>query len=158
VDLSVPAALPDSVIGGPDRKDEDGETMSAHAVHGAHADHHGKVHAHVSTPLQLLAVFGALLVLTVITVWVSRGPFDFGWISLFIALVVASVKAMLVMLFFMHLSHDYRFNMLAFLSGYLFLALFLFFALLDSSQYQREIRDFQIQEVPATAPGAATGS
>jgi cytochrome c oxidase subunit 4 len=120
---------------------------------------HGHM-GHLSTPAQLLTVFGALIVLTVITVWVSRGPIDFGWVSLAVAMVVASVKAMLVMLFFMHLSHDKKFNMLLFFSGYGFLALFLFFALLDSNQYQQDIRDWKCVNPPGASPASvpATGS
>ncbi|HVJ81085.1 MAG TPA: cytochrome C oxidase subunit IV family protein [Planctomycetia bacterium] len=116
---------------------------ASHAGHsGDHGDGHGEM-GHVSTPQQLLAVFAALIVLTFITVWISRGPYDFGWISLPVALFVATIKAGLVMAFFMHLRHDRPFNILAFCSGYLFLALFLWFVLLDSSQYQQEIRDYK---------------
>jgi cytochrome c oxidase subunit IV len=81
-------------------------------------------------------------------------------VSLAVAMVVASVKAMLVMLFFMHLSHDKKFNMLLFFSGYGFLALFLFFALLDSHQYQQDIRDWKYINPPGASPASvpATGS
>jgi cytochrome c oxidase subunit 4 len=135
--------------------------MTAHQpAHGDYHEHaHGThEHAHVSNPLSLLATFGALLVLTVITVWISRGPIDFGWLSLFIALIVATIKAMLVMLFFMHLIHDRRFNMVAFFSGYLFLALFLFFALLDSGQYQQDIKSFQVGNPPTPTTSSSAGS
>jgi cytochrome c oxidase subunit IV len=138
-----------------------GGTM--HDIREGHPNDMGAGHGHmghVSTPKSLLVVFGSLLVLTVITVWVSRGPYDFGWLSLFVAMIIASVKAMLVMLFFMHLSHDKRFNMLLFFSGYGFLALFLFFALLDSHQYQQDIKDWKWANPPGATPAApaATGS
>jgi cytochrome c oxidase subunit 4 len=134
-----------------------------HDTRDGNVNDYGEGHGHMghlSTPQSLLTVFGALLVLTVITVWVSRGPIDFGWISLAVAMVVASIKAMLVMLFFMHLSHDKKFNMLLFFSGYGFLSLFLFFALLDSSQYQQDIRDWKFVNPPGASPASvpATGS
>jgi len=132
-----------------------------HDTREGHPNDFGPGHGHmghVSTPQSLLAVFGALLVLTVITVWVSRGPIDFGWISLFVALVVATIKAMLVMLFFMHLSHDKKFNMLLFFSAYGFLALFLFFALLDSGQYQRDVTDWKLANPPASSPAVPATS
>jgi cytochrome c oxidase subunit 4 len=135
-----------------------------HETRDGHPNDYGDGHGHMghlSTPRSLLIVFGSLLVLTVITVWVSRGPVDFGWLSLLVAMVIATVKAMLVMLFFMHLSHDKKFNMLLFFSGYGFLALFLFFALLDSGQYQRDVQDWKLANPPAsaaTAPAPAAGS
>lgn len=48
-------------------------------------------------------VFGALLVGTVLTVWASRIHFGSDAMNIFIALVIASVKAFLVAGYFMHL-------------------------------------------------------
>lgn len=49
-------------------------------------------------------VFVALLFLTVITVWASR--IDFGQMNVVIAITIASVKALMVALFFMHLKFE----------------------------------------------------
>ena len=49
-------------------------------------------------------VLAILLVLTVITVVIAQ--FDFGNLNLVVAMVVASVKAALVALFFMHLKYE----------------------------------------------------
>jgi cytochrome c oxidase subunit 4 len=49
-------------------------------------------------------VLAILLVLTVITVAIAQ--FDFGNLNLVVAMVVASVKAALVALFFMHLKYE----------------------------------------------------
>lgn len=49
-------------------------------------------------------IFGTLVALTVITVAISR--IDFGVLNIVIAMLVASVKAMLVALFFMHLKYE----------------------------------------------------
>ncbi len=51
-----------------------------------------------------LKVFWALLALTVITVAVSR--VDFGTWNIVVAMVIASIKALMVALIFMHLSHE----------------------------------------------------
>lgn len=70
--------------------------------HGYHGDSHELGHI---VPFKIyLGVFIALLVLTVITVWVSR--FQFGAWNIVVAMVVASIKAMLVALFFMHLKYE----------------------------------------------------
>ena len=49
-------------------------------------------------------IFGVLLCLTVVTVAASR--FDFGVLNMFIAVVIASIKASLVLMFFMHLKFE----------------------------------------------------
>jgi cytochrome c oxidase subunit 4 len=53
------------------------------------------------------SVFWALMVLTVITVVVAKvKAFDFGSLNLVIAMAIASVKASLVALYFMHLKYE----------------------------------------------------
>lgn len=49
-------------------------------------------------------VLSALLLLTIITVWVAQ--FNFGTWNIVVAMVVASIKAGLVTLFFMHLKYE----------------------------------------------------
>jgi cytochrome c oxidase subunit 4 len=113
----------------------------AHAGHGAgggavlhgHDDGHGgedhgdgdtgAVHVHIASSRFYLGIFSALIVLTVLTVRVSY--YDFGQANIIIALLIATLKASLVAAFFMHLRHDKLFNTLAFLSAFLFLALFI---------------------------------
>ena len=86
-------------------------------------------HSHpVTSPKVYATVLAALLVLTVITV--TAAGIDFGPYNTVIALVIATMKASLVALFFMHLRHD-RFNAVVFLGGVLFLAVFLIFTLFD---------------------------
>lgn len=50
-------------------------------------------------------VFGSLMVLTVITVAVAYIPFSMTG-HIIVALFIASIKAALVALFFMHLNHE----------------------------------------------------
>lgn len=59
---------------------------------------------HIVPPSMFLTVLIALLILTAITVAVSR--VDFGAWNMVVAMVVASIKAGLVTLFFMHLKYE----------------------------------------------------
>ena len=92
------------------------------------AKHHP---VHISPLSQYFVVFGALLVLTVATVGVSYA--DLGPAALLAALVVAFMKAGLVVGYFMHLKYDDRFNVLIFFSTLFFIFLFFTFTLLDYS-------------------------
>lgn len=90
--------------------------------------------AHVVSVRVLLAVFAALVLLTVLTLaatWV-----DLGSGNLCLALGIATLKAALVALYFMHLRYDHPFHALIFVTGLVFLTLFLALTLLDTLQYQ----------------------
>jgi len=65
-----------------------------------HAQHH------IVTPLQYLYVFATLLFFTGVTVWAAYVPF--GIFNPVIALGIASFKATIVILFFMHASYQSR--------------------------------------------------
>ena len=105
--------------------------MSAHAAHNdAHDDAHDAHDGPHVTPLPIyFAVFGTLLVLTGVTVWIAQ--FDFGSANTLIAMLVATVKATLVAAIFMHLLYEERLNALAFVFGLLFVSLFFIFTMLD---------------------------
>jgi cytochrome c oxidase subunit 4 len=75
-------------------------------------------------------VLGALITLTVITVLAAG--IDFGAGNVVIALVIATVKASLVALFFMHLLHEKAMNSIIFVSGLVFLGIFLMLSMLDA--------------------------
>lgn len=92
------------------------------------SDHHDESH-HVVPLWQLVAVFVALLILTVVTVAIAK--VDLGDYNLFVAMAVAVVKATIVAAFFMHLYWDAPFNTVALVSGILFVALFVGLSLLD---------------------------
>lgn len=55
-----------------------------------------------------LATFGGLIFLTILTVGLAS--IDFGTFNIVFALVIASAKAALVFLFFMHLKYDHLVN------------------------------------------------
>lgn len=77
------------------------------------------------------AVLAALLTLTAITVTVAGVNFGSHSVNVIVALGIASVKASLVALFFMHLAYDRPLNALIFVGTLAFLAIFLIFILLD---------------------------
>ena len=87
------------------------------------------LHTHVMPLWQLFAVFGALVLLTVLTVVAAQ--FSFGAWEVWVSLGIATVKAVLVAVYFMHLRHDRAFNALVFLSSLVFVALFLALTLMD---------------------------
>lgn len=74
-------------------------------------------------------IYGALLVLTALTVGVSIA--NLGPASIYAALAVAVVKATLVGAYFMHLKFDPRINLLVFVSSLFFLGLFFAITLTD---------------------------
>lgn len=96
------------------------------------------------TPVRLLlGVWGALMVLTVITVAVTS--VDFGSrVNLIIAMAIATVKAGLVVTYFMHLRWDRPFNTLVFMGSLLFVSLFISLTLYDKSQYEADIEEMYI--------------
>lgn len=77
----------------------------------------------------LLGVLCTLLFLTAVTVTVSR--IDLGILNIWIALLIASVKATCVLLFFMHLKYESRLLQLTFAGTILCLALLISFLFWD---------------------------
>ncbi len=96
----------------------------------------------------LLGVFTGLMVLTAVTVGVSY--FDLGPINLAVAMAVATVKATLVALYFMHLRYDNLFNATIFLIGVAFLGLFLGITMLDTIECYPDVqsREETLREMP----------
>lgn len=67
-------------------------------------------------------IWSILIVLTIVTVVTSY--FDFGTMNIVVAMLIASVKASLVALFFMHLRYDSKVDSVVFVSSILFLLIF----------------------------------
>jgi cytochrome c oxidase subunit IV len=96
-------------------------------------------------PLWLLAaVWVALLGLTYVTV--AATYFDMGKLNLWLAMAIATVKGLLVALYFMHLRYDRPFNGVLFMTALVFVALFVGIALMDTLAYHPEM-------IPGYAPG-----
>lgn len=116
-------------------------------MHGAGAgsagpEPHPQV-GHVSSAKFLTLILLALLFLTVVTVGASM--VHFGALNLFIALLIAMSKATLVVLYFMHMRYDRPLIPMVFIGSLLAVVLFLFLAMLDTSQYKPDI-------IPGYAP------
>ena len=95
---------------------------------------HKHGHVHIVSPKLLLAVYGALLVLTVITVAVT--DINLGNFNLMVALAVAFIKATVVALYFMHLRWDSPFNAICIIAAFFFVAIFIGISMLDSHEYK----------------------
>ncbi len=105
--------------------------MSSHASsssHAAHAEGHPLV-GHLVPVSTLLLTGLALVVLTVITV--ATHYVDLGEANIYIALVIAGIKASLVCAFFMHLRWDRPFNLLVLVAAILFVVLMMSFSMMD---------------------------
>lgn len=129
--------------------------MASEATHEQDAGHadddhgHGSADfAHPSPVRTLLATFFALILLTILTV-VLASAFEMGRFEVWASLGIATVKATLVLLFFMHLLHDKPFNAMFFLSSVLFVVLFIGMLLMDTDQYKADVEALDPAELPA---------
>ena len=133
--------------------------MSSTTANDHDHDHDGEEHEeHHVDPLWLYwGIFGALLVMTVVTVGASY--IDFGAANTIIAVIIASIKAFLVAFFFMHLRHDKPFHTLVFLAGLLFLSFLFLFTLTDQGT-RNDVDDWHGKRVSpvVTAMPAATAA
>jgi len=84
---------------------------------------------HVTPVRTYLAVFAALLVLTLVTWGVAQ--VDLGWANDAVALTIAVTKALLVLWFFMHLRYSTRMTVLTALAGFFWLGILIFLTLND---------------------------
>jgi len=101
-------------------------------------------------PLRILfTIFGLLLAFTVITVVISK--FHLGAWEVPITMAIATFKATLVAVYFMHLRYDNPFNAMIFVFSLFFVGLFLGGSLIDVTQYQKDLIPPTITE-PVAAP------
>ena len=110
-----------------------------------HGDGHPAV-GHVVPWTITFAVFVALLVLTWATVLVVG--YDLGPLNVWVAMAIATVKAALVVLYFMHLRYDKPFIAVVLIVSLAFTALFIALAVTDSAAYQSEIIWQQVELRP----------
>ncbi len=86
-----------------------------------HETYTGHAAPHHQAPLTAyFVVFLALMVLTVLTVWVSR--VDLGALNTAVAMAIAIVKAVVVILWFMHVIHSPRLTWIVVIASFLWLA------------------------------------
>jgi cytochrome c oxidase subunit 4 len=84
---------------------------------------------HVEKKSVYFGIFGALMVLTALTVWVAFQ--DFGIANNLLAVGIAVVKATLVILFFMHVRHSSNLTKLIVVASVFWLLILFTFILQD---------------------------
>jgi len=109
---------------------------------GEHPQASGQV-GHIVSFWILAAVCIGLMILTYLTV--SATYIDLGGMNLVIAMAIATLKASLVVLFFMHMYWDKPFHAIVFITALLFVALFVVFVLIDTTEYYPDL-------IPGYAP------
>lgn len=119
----------------------------------AHGDAHGHggAHPHVMPLSVLFGVFAALIIFTVLTVTASK--MALGAAEIWVAMGIATIKALLVAAIFMHLIFDKPFNSYLIVSSIVFATIFVGMTLADSQSYQPEIEAEAIQQ-SVNAPAA----
>jgi len=90
---------------------------------------HEEYEEHIVPPTVYLMVFGALMVLTILTVVVAF--YDLGNLNVAVALTVAVIKATLVVLFFMHVKYASTITKLVVISSIVWLGFLFFITLSD---------------------------
>ena len=134
--------------------------MSAHSESHHAGGHHAEAHAEHEHggPAVYATTLIILLILTGITV--GAAYIDLGTGNIVVALVIATIKATLVALFFMHLKWDKPVNRIIAISGFLFLGIFLTFDLIDMNARNyylpQNVHRTEVPLVPGTAPRALT--
>jgi cytochrome c oxidase subunit IV len=84
---------------------------------------------HVVPVKTYLAIFGALMVGTVLTVTVAK--YNFGSLNVLIALTIASIKATLVILFFMHVYYSSKLTKVVIGAGIFWFAILIIMTIAD---------------------------
>jgi caa(3)-type oxidase subunit IV len=97
----------------------DQHSKSPNDSHGGHGDHQH----HILSTSMAIKVWGALMGLTFITVAVAQ--IDMGFANFAVAMVVASIKASLVCIFFMGLKWDHKENTVIFSTSLIFMSIFM---------------------------------
>ena len=123
-------------------------------THG-HGHDDGAVHAHVSSTFFYMAIFGALICLTVATV--GQSYVDLGKLNLLVVILIASLKASLVVAFFMHLRWDNKFNALIFISCIFFIGVFFTYTMNDTERRGELDGDQNVKVLPKNGENAPGG-
>ncbi|MGI4828008.1 MAG: cytochrome C oxidase subunit IV family protein [Janthinobacterium lividum] len=86
------------------------EQDAVNVTNPEHGEHH------IVTPMQYVIVFGTLLLFTLLTVVAAY--IDMKWLNPVIALGIACFKAVIVILFFMHVKYQSRLIKMTIASGF----------------------------------------
>lgn len=109
--------------------------MSKVYSNGIPIEHPHELHEHVS-PISLYnKIIGTLFALTALTYAVSFA--NLGPASLTVAMLVATIKASLVVAYFMHLKYDEKYHLFVFLGTIIFVGIFFGFTMFDMDARSR---------------------
>lgn len=86
-------------------------------------------HPHIAPLKTYLNVFAALMVLTLLTVWVAF--FDLGVMNIVVAVTIACIKAYIVVLYFMHVKYGAKIIWLTAAAGFVWFLLMFGLTLAD---------------------------
>lgn len=84
---------------------------------------------HIVSAKIYVVIFAALLVMTGITYWAAL--LDLGRLNVIVALTIATIKAVLVVLYFMHVRHSSRLTWVIVVSGFFWLAIMIALTMSD---------------------------
>jgi cytochrome c oxidase subunit 4 len=101
--------------------------MSEHASSGVH----------IASVRLLVVIWVLLMIGTWLTVAASN--VDLGALNIWVGLGIATAKAFLVGLYYMHLRWDKPFNAFVFLGTFLFLFLFIGITMMDTAEYHDDL-------------------
>jgi cytochrome c oxidase subunit IV len=107
------------------------------------------VSEHIVSPKIYAVIFLALMAGTFLTVFAAGR--DFGRMNIVIALGIATIKATLVILFFMHGKYSSRRTKLVIVSGFFWLAIMLGLTIADYSTRHAEPSRSQLNESTASS-------
>jgi cytochrome c oxidase subunit 4 len=112
------------------------------------------VSEHIVSPKIYSAIFAALMLGTGITVWAAFQ--NFGKLNIIIALVIATIKATLVVLYFMHARYSPKRTQLVIICSIFWLAIMLGMTLSDYDTRPHEMQPGVTRLELAAAPQVVT--
>jgi cytochrome c oxidase subunit 4 len=118
-----------------------------------HDSHHEALPGTIGHPMPwqtLVKVLVVLLILTAITVAIAQ--VDMGRLNIVGAIGVATIKASIVALWFMHLRYDKRFNFFIMIGSLAFVVWMVGYILFDTTLYQHNIEDYREAQRLKEAP------
>jgi cytochrome c oxidase subunit 4 len=99
----------------------------------SHSDHHSPAPEHAAEPIATVGfyglIFAALVALTLLTI--GLGFLELGRWHFLVGMIIATTKAVLVVLFFMHFIHSARLTWVVFAAGLFWLAIMMNLTMAD---------------------------
>jgi cytochrome c oxidase subunit IV len=114
----------------------------------------GEVHAHISPVGVYIGIFAVLIVFTLLTYAVSW--VHLGAMNLLVAVIIATIKATLVVMYFMHLKYDARFHTLLLVAALFFGGVFMAYTLNDT-EHRGRVGHYGRYEITRTGEAAEGG-